>query len=431
MKSDQLILSNIDHDRRYIYKLTVPREFPMSQDLGLSLFSHVGTTLVGTSLRHHRQICSSGNLLVHGALNRLNKLSRAIYFWLSRPSDPKIFHWLSAIAGRSSRSCHSHMKQVSSHMQNLTRLQFGFLAREEYAMQLLLAKLASAMVGPLQNDCEQQHASNFLTLAGAAATVPPFENISPKMLAKSITLGKIDGYISRPADQPDAEGKCLSCTSVAVPSTIYKENATEPKTGIKFPALLNDDSSSPATVLVAIGFKGMRIMRVKTLNLYAFGLYMQPNSVCEKLGPKYASVPTTKLMNNPDFYNDLLRENLHMRVRLVVNYKGLSIGAVRDVFEKSLGLRLKKINPSTDYQCLKTFGSCFTEDIPIPVGTKIDFCQTSDGQLITEIDGRQIGAVQSKDLCKAFFGMYIGDSPVSLEAKKVVAKNIAGLIGRC
>jgi hypothetical protein len=57
---------------------------------------------------------------------------------------------------------------------------------------------------------------------------------------------------------------------------------------------------------------------------------MQPQSICEKLGPKYASVPTTKLKDDPDFYNDLLRENLHIRVRLVVNYNGLSIGAVRE-----------------------------------------------------------------------------------------------------
>ncbi|KAK3131876.1 hypothetical protein QOZ80_6AG0512730 [Eleusine coracana subsp. coracana] len=120
-----------------------------------------------------------------------------------------------------------------------------------------------------------------------------------------------------------------------------------------------------------------------------------------------------------------------MRVRLVVNYNGLSIGAVRDVFEQSLGLRLKKMNPNTDYHCLKTFGSYFTKDIPIPAGSKIDFCQTSDGQLITEIDGKEIGAVRSKDLCRAFFDMYIGDSPVSLEAKKNVAQNIAGLMGRC
>ncbi|TVU12170.1 hypothetical protein EJB05_45800 [Eragrostis curvula] len=407
MKPGQLICSNLDHDRGYMYKL--PSEFPVSHDLGLSLFSHVGT-LVGTSIRHHKQIRSSGNLMVQGAFNRLNKFSRAFFFWLCRPSDPKIFHWLSAIAGSSSRFCQSHAKQVSSHMQNLTKLQFGSLVREEHAVQMLLAGLANATIGRF----EHQNACHLLTLAGAAAIIPPLENISPKMLAESIALRNFD--IRKPADRPYENGKCLNCSSVSVPNTIFKDDAVEPKTGIKFPAFLEDNTSSSATVLVGIGFKGMRIMRVKNLNLYAFGLYMQPNSVCEKLGPKYASVPTTKLMDSPDFYNDLLRENLHMRVRLVVNYNGLSIGAVRDVFEQSLGLRLQKMNPNTDYQCLKTFGSYFTKDIPIPAGTKIDFCQTSDGQLITE---------------KAFFDMYIGDSPVSLEAKKNVAQNIAGLMGRC
>ncbi|CAN6164706.1 unnamed protein product [Urochloa humidicola] len=427
MKPNQLILSNLDMDRGCICKF--PTELPMSHDLGLILFSHAGT-VVGTSLRHHRKICSSGNVMVHGAFNRLNKLSRALFFWLSRPTDPKIFRWLSAIAASSSRSCQLHMKQLGSHMQNLTRSQFGFLVREEQAMQLLLARLANSTVARLCNDFEKQGACNLLTLAGAAAIVPPLENISPIMLAEAITLRNTDGYISRRVDQPCVEGKRLSCASPSVPSTIFKEDAVEPKTGIKFPPFLEDDSSPSATVLVGIGFKGMRIMRVKNLNLYAFGLYMQPNSIREKLGPKYASVPIDKLMENPDFYKDLLRENLHMRVRLVVNYNGLSVGAVRDVFEKSLGLRLQKMNPNTDYHCLKTFGSHFTEDIPIPVGTKIDFCQTSDGKLITEIDGKQIGAVQSKDLCKAFFDMYIGDSPVSLEAKKIVAQNVAGLIGR-
>ncbi|KAF8783945.1 hypothetical protein HU200_000120 [Digitaria exilis] len=425
MKPDQLILSNLGIERGYVYKF--PPELPVSHDLGLSLFSHAGTA-VGTSLKHHRKFCSSGNVIVRGAFNRLNKFSRALFFWLSRPSDPKIFHWLSAIAASGSRSCQLRMKQVSSHMQNLTRLQFGFLVQEEQATQMLLARLANATIGLLCNDFEKQGTCNLLTLAGAAAIVPALENISPKMLADAIALR--NGYISSPVDLPYVEGKRLSCAS-PVPNTIFKEDPIEPKTGIKFPAFLEDDSGPSTTVLVGIGFKGMRIMRVKNLNLYAFGLYMQPNSIREKLGPKYASVPTDKLMENPDFYRDLLRKNLHMRVRLVVNYNGLSVGAVRDVFEKSLGLRLQKMNPNTDYHCLKTFGSHFTEDIHIPAGTKIDFCQTSDGKLITEIDGKQIGSVQSKDLCKAFFDMYIGDSPVSLEAKKIVAQNVAGLIARC
>ncbi|XP_051204371.1 fatty-acid-binding protein 2 [Lolium perenne] len=412
MKPDRLIFANLGHGGVCMHKF--PPEFPMSHDLGLTMVTHLGR-LLGSSLQHRSQICSSGNVKVKEAFICLRKVARAFCFWFSRAYGPKSF---------------SHIKQVTSHMHNLVRLQFGSL-KEEHAVQMFLARLAQATLGRLWNDIEQKHASNLLTIAGFATIVPPFENISPKMLAESMAFGNIDGYFNRPADQPCLDGKRLSCCAVAVPSTIFQEDAVEPKTGIKFPAFLEDEASPATAVLVGVGFKGMKIMRVKNLNLYAFGLYMQPQSICEKLGPKYASVPTTKLKDDPDFYNDLLRENLHIRVRLVVNYNGLSIGAVRDVFEKSLGLRLQKMNPNTDYRCLKTFGSYFTEDIPIPAGTKIDFCQTSDGQLITEIDGRQISAVQSKDLCRAFFDMYIGDSPVSLEAKKEVARNVAGLMGRC
>ncbi|KAM3224537.1 hypothetical protein ACQJBY_057744 [Aegilops geniculata] len=322
---------------------------------------------------------------------------------------------------------------------------------------MLLAKLANATLGRAWNEVEERHACNILMLA-AASVIPPFENISPKMLADSMMLGKDGDQIREHVDQPYLDERHPGCARVAVPRTILPEDLTEPRTGIKFPTLLEENSNPTAEcrnvlyqicnlnmafsipfdnkqlnlqVLVGMGYRNMRIMKVKNLNLYAFGLYIQPDSICKKLGSKYASVPVAELKDHPDFYEDLLRENIHMTVRLVVSYNGLSISAVRDAFEKSLGFRLQKMNPNTDYHCLKTFGSYFREDIRIPVGTKIDFRQTCDGQLITEVDGKQIGAVQSKDLCRAFFDMYIGDPPVSVETKQDIAQNVGGLIRRC
>jgi hypothetical protein len=34
---------------------------------------------------------------------------------------------------------------------------------------------------------------------------------------------------------------------------------------------------------------------------------IQPDSVCKKLGPKYAYIPDAELKDHPDFYEDLLR----------------------------------------------------------------------------------------------------------------------------
>ncbi|KAF7086226.1 hypothetical protein CFC21_089540 [Triticum aestivum] len=424
MKPDWFIFSKLDHNGGYLHKF--PIGSPMSHDIGLGLISQVGA-LVESSFQHPRHVCSTGSGAVQEAFSCFNKVAGAFYFCLSRATNPNILHRLSAIAGSGSRACRAQIKQVTSCMQHLAGLQ----AREEHAIQMLLAKLANATLGRAWNEVEERHACNILMLA-AASVIPPFENISPKMLADSMMLGK-DGVdqIGEHVDQPYLDERRPGCARVAVPRTIYPEDLTEPRTGIKFPTLLEENSNPAAEVLVGMGYRSMRIMKVKNLNLYAFGLYIQPDSICNKLGSKYASVPVAELKDHPDFYEDLLRENIHMTVRLVVSYNGLSISAVQDAFEKSLGFRLQKMNPNTDYHCLKTFGSYFREDIRIPVGTKIDFRQTCDGQLITEVDGKQIGAVQSKDLCRAFFDMYIGDPPVSVETKQDIAQNVGGLIRRC
>jgi len=424
---DWSIFSKLDHNGGYLHKF--PVDSPISHDIGLGLISQVGN-LVECSFQHPRHVCATGSGAVQEAFSCFNKFAGAFYFWFSRASNPKLFQRLSDAAGSSSRACRSHIKQVTSCLQHLPGLQFGSQLREEHAIQVLLARLASATFGRLWTEVEEHHACNVLMLA-AATVIPPFENISPKMLAESMALGKDGGHIREPADQPYSEENRSGCACLAVPRLILPEDATEPKTGIKFPTIIEDNSNLSTEVLVGMGFRSMRIMRVKNLNLYAFGLYIQLDSICKKLGPKYACIPDAELKDHPDFYEDLLRENIDMTVRLVVSYNGLSIGTVRDAFERSLGFRLQKMNPNTDYQCLKKFGSYFSEDIRIPAGTKIDFRQTSDGQLITEIDGKQIGTVQSKDLCRAFFDMYIGDPPVSVETKQDIAQNVAGLIRRC
>ncbi|KAM0891477.1 hypothetical protein ACQ4PT_026377 [Festuca glaucescens] len=427
MKPDWTFFSKLDHNGGYLHKF--PADSLISHDTGLRLIAQVGT-LVESSFQHPRHICSAGSGTVQEVFGCFNKVAGAFYFCLSRASNPKILHRLSAIAGSSSRACRSQIKQATSCLQHLAGLQFGSRVREERDIQMLLARLANVTFGRVWNDVEERQACNILMLA-AASVIPPFENISPKMLMDSITLGKDGTQIREHMDQSYLEERRPGCARVAMPRTILPEDVTEPTTGIKFPTLLEDNSNPTAEVLVGMGIRSMRIMRVKNLNIYAFGLYIQPDSVCNKLGSKYASVPAAELKDHPDFYEDLLRENIHMTVRLVVSYNGLSIGTVRNAFEKSLCFRLQKMNPNTDYDCLKTFGSYFSEDIRIPAGTKIDFRQTSGGQLITEIDGKQIGAIQSKDLCRAFFDMYIGDPPVSVETKQDIAQNVGGLIRRC
>ncbi|XP_074296180.1 fatty-acid-binding protein 2 isoform X2 [Silene latifolia] len=224
------------------------------------------------------------------------------------------------------------------------------------------------------------------------------------------------------------------------PDFNWIRRAVEPITGIEFPGVLNNilakenqSNLSPEylQVLVGTGSRTVTIIKIKSFKLYAFGFYVHPYSVCQKLGSKYASMPASELKDHNEFYADLLREDIGMTVRLVVNCNGMKINAVKDTFEKSLRARLVKTNPETDFKCIETFGSFFTKDIPLPVGTIIDLRRTADGQLITEIGGSQIGAVHSRELCRAFFDMYLGEVPVSKETKEEIGSNVASIVGRC
>lgn len=170
---DWSIFSKLDHTGGYLPKF--PVDSPISHDIGLGLISQVGN-LVESSFQHQRHICSTGSGAVHETFNCFNKFAGAFYFWFSRASNPKLFQRLSAAAGSSSRACRSHIKQVTSCLQHLPGLQFGSQSREEHAVQMLLAKLASATFGPLWTEVEERHACNVLMLA-AATVIPPFENM--------------------------------------------------------------------------------------------------------------------------------------------------------------------------------------------------------------------------------------------------------------
>ncbi|KAJ3699154.1 hypothetical protein LUZ61_002859 [Rhynchospora tenuis] len=375
----------------------ISSDLQLVHGVGLNLISQVGS-LVDTSLKRPKNLYTSGTIALQDSLNRLNKITGALFFWISKETSSNLSHAKSTVQQSQIKHCVEKLKSNGR------------------SMQIVLGRFLNMTIGKVLRDVQLN--PNYGVLSLAASTVPPFDNISPKMLAESVPFASYGE-------------NCRACTNIPISEIAWIRDTTEQQTGIKFPTFLEDNFNYTTELLVGTGSKTMTIMRFKTLKVYAFGLYIHPDSLCEKLGRKYASTPAAELKNNPDFLRDLLREDIHMTVRLVVNCNGLSISKVRKTFEKCLRSRLEKMNPETDYHCLQKFGSYFSQDIRIPMGTTIDFRQTAEGQLITEINGRHIGAVQSKDLCKAFFDMYVGDLPVSAQAKNEIAGNVGSLIKRC
>ncbi|OMO86438.1 Chalcone isomerase [Corchorus olitorius] len=337
--------------------------------------------------------------------------------------------------GLKSGSCKSsvQVKHIASCKNNLAGFHFVPESSGQSTTPLDFGKISSYAMRHLFGGVEALQSLPLLSLA--AALVPPFDNFSSKVLA--LPLETTEVQMQECINQRPCEVGHQGCGSLSFLDLNWTRHAIEPRTGIEFPTILDNvldrqnNSSLASEVLVGTGSRTMKIIRIKSLKVYAFGFYIHPYSLCQKLGPKYASIPVGDLKKHNDFYQDLLREDIGMTVRLVVNCNGMRINAVRDQFEKSLRARLEKTNPNTDYHCLSTFGSYFTQDIALPVGTIIDFQRTADGQLITKIGGNQIGAVRSKDLCRAFFDMYIGDPPVSQETKEAIGQNVASIMRRC
>ncbi|XP_004498865.1 fatty-acid-binding protein 2 [Cicer arietinum] len=391
-------------------------------------------------MENSRNFYVPGSSALEEAFCHVSKFAGALLFWFSGGSSANAVRDIARSLRDPLRfgrgSCNVNMIKVKPIISNNVAgfgFPFGFRSKRKSCKPVTLGKISSFVVRLFWREAKRIQSYPVLSLA--AALVPPLQNLSSNVL--SGPMQDPDVQMHGGMDRVPADVERRGCPRLSISELNLVKFAVEPKTGIEFPVILDNlsageqNSSFDSEVLVGTGSKNMTIVKIKTLKVYAFGFYVHPYSLCEKLGPKYASISADELNDCNDFYQDLLREDINMTVRLVVNCKGMKINSVKDAFEKSLRARLVKTNPSTDFHCLGAFGSYFTENILIPLGTVIEFKRTVDGRLITEIGGNHVGSVHSKDLCRAFFDMYIGDVPVCEQTKKEIGMNIANIMKSC
>ncbi|KAI3882837.1 hypothetical protein MKX03_016633 [Papaver bracteatum] len=336
-----------------------------------------------------------GSLAVHQVFSHISKFAGAL---------------LLSIASGSNSISQNNVSGNSHSRHRVTGFRFCSGSTAIFNSPALFATSMNSTMRHVLKEVDNHIRTSFPVLSLAASLVPPLNNLSFEVNAIPETA-KVEmnggGKDQRPCIIENRESANLSFQEIR-----REGNAVEPKTGMEFPTALQNvftdahNSDCLSEVLVGTGYRSMRIVMFKSIKVYAFGLYVHTDSLCEKLGPKYANVPIDELSDRQDFLQDLVREDIDMSVRLVVNCRGMRINAVRDALEKPLRARLLK-------------------------GTTIDVRRTMDGQLITRIDGKYIGAVPSKDLCMAFFDMYIGDVPVSMQARGEICKNVGSILRKC
>ncbi|MCO5606349.1 hypothetical protein L7F22_060537 [Adiantum nelumboides] len=270
-------------------------------------------------------------------------------------------------------------------------------------------------------------------LAWSNAIMPPLEKLPSKLLPTQLDKAGDATFEKEGVLEETVESVDISQIQLYEFSGQHSV-VVEPKTGFQFPAELCPDPYSIQSaktgkqVLAGVGLRGLTIMKLKSIKIYAFGLYIRPDVLKAHLSDKYGAVSSEELKHDPRFFADLLSRDLGMTVRLIVHYKALKMGMVRSAFDTSLRNRLKKMKGTEDDEGLETFASYFSQNLLLPRGTIIDFKWLPGGQFRTEIDGHPLGTIRSLDFCRAFFDQYIGDPPVSSKAKEEICEKLSQIL---
>nr|CAD1840469.1 unnamed protein product [Ananas comosus var. bracteatus] len=154
------------------------------------------------------------------------------------------------------------------------------------------------------------------------------------------------------------------------------------------------------------------------------GVYADDSEV-KKLREKYGALSVPELKENKEFIADVLESDLCMTVRLQIVYGKLSIRSVRSAFEKSVRSRLEKFGRSDNKELLKSFVSLFSDEYKLPKGSVIELSREEGYVLQTRIDGKEVGRIQSKLLCRSILDLYLGEDPFDKKAKDVIQLNLA------
>ncbi|KAI3423226.1 Chalcone_isomerase domain-containing protein [Psidium guajava] len=197
----------------------------------------------------------------------------------------------------------------------------------------------------------------------------------------------------------------------------------ESKTGASFPPVINGSRQ-----LLGVGLRRKSVLGLKNIDVYAFGVYADDKDVSKLLKNKYGKLSISELKESKEVSEDLMESDICLTVRLQIVYGKLSIKSVRSAFEESVGNRLKKFSAEDNRELLQRFTSQFKDEYKIPRGSVIDLSRDRGHVLRTTIDGKEVGSIESKLLCRSILDLYIGEDPFDRQAREDVKLNLASLL---
>ena len=196
----------------------------------------------------------------------------------------------------------------------------------------------------------------------------------------------------------------------------------EPRSNTPFPASLMPPGGTTEHRLTGTGLREHVILFIG-VHVYAFGLYVDADRARVALA-EFAGRSPVELAGDERFYRRLLDQEFAMTLRLVMVRTVAGVD-VANAFDNAL--RPQVSTDPDDLRAVERFRGYF--DAPeIATGTEIVFACTPSGRLSTTVAGAERESIDSRVLCRALFGVYLGAVPISIEGKKTVVAGFAELL---
>jgi hypothetical protein len=182
---------------------------------------------------------------------------------------------------------------------------------------------------------------------------------------------------------------------------------------------------------LALTGTGIREKTIFAVNVYSFGLYVEPTKARELLA-KWKGKKLKELHKDAALYTALLDDALLKELRIKF-CRDVAADDVRSAFEDSLEPRIleykegEKGTKEEKLAVLTEFRKLFTLD-KVKDGNVLRFAWHPGGKLHTSINGEVQAVIESKALCWALFDVYLGQRPISDTGKRRLVDRIPDLL---
>jgi len=201
----------------------------------------------------------------------------------------------------------------------------------------------------------------------------------------------------------------------------------EKRTGVDFPAeYCFHKSQRNCPTITGAGSRIKKIAGIKSLDIYALGLYVDQKAAHELLNRRFGANKSSPehLAKDPALFTELCKaDNIDKSLVLVMTSKLVNNQNFLQALEDRLTPPLTRLKAQA---ALQDFKNQF-DGINIKKGLKISFIFTK-GKVVTKAGDKELSTLSNKALVSNLLDAYLGRSPVSPGAKAEFAAGLAQMV---